>query len=153
MRWLAAVLALPAAGYTAFLFGQCEGRDLWQSRLLLPHLLVQAVLCGAAVFLFMAPGSGRLQGTLAAAAAVHLIFSLVERYRRHDTANARQGAAFLGVVAWGPLRPYRDGLLVGGVLAALLAFVAPLAAAAAALMGLGAYEWAFVRAGQLPPNS
>lgn len=153
LRWAAAVLALPAAGYTAFLFGQCEGRDLWQSRLLLPHLLVQAVLCGAAIFLFMAPGSGRLQGLLAGAAAAHLIFSLVERYRRHDTANARQGAAFLGVVAWGPLRPYRDGLLVGGLLAALLTIVAPLAAAAAALIGLGAYEWAYVRAGQLPPNS
>ena len=35
------------AGYTAFLFGQAEGRDLWQSPLLFWHLLPQAVLVGA----------------------------------------------------------------------------------------------------------
>ena len=47
------VLAIPAvlgaagtAGYTAFLFGQCEGRDLWQTPLLLPILLAQAVTAG-----------------------------------------------------------------------------------------------------------
>ena len=38
----AALLAAGAAGYTAFLFGQCEGRDLWQTPLLLPILLAQA---------------------------------------------------------------------------------------------------------------
>ena len=33
-----------AAGYTAYLFAQCEGRDLWQNtRWLLPHLFAQAV--------------------------------------------------------------------------------------------------------------
>ena len=31
------------AGYTAFLFAQCEGRDLWQTPLLLPMLLARAV--------------------------------------------------------------------------------------------------------------
>jgi hypothetical protein len=35
------------AGYTAFLFGQCEGRDLWQTPLLLPILLAQAVTVAA----------------------------------------------------------------------------------------------------------
>ncbi|WP_019873600.1 4Fe-4S dicluster domain-containing protein [Sporichthya polymorpha] len=44
-------LAIPAAvllaGYTAFLFAQAEGRDLWQSKLLFPHLIVQAVMVGA----------------------------------------------------------------------------------------------------------
>jgi len=49
VRWINAVLGLGVAGYTAFLFQQCEGRDLWQSPLVLPHLLVQAVLCGAAL--------------------------------------------------------------------------------------------------------
>jgi Fe-S-cluster-containing dehydrogenase component len=153
LRGLAALLALPVAGYTAFLFGQCEGRDLWQSRLLLPHLLAQAAMCGAAVFLVQTPGAHGLRVLLASSAAVHLVLALAERYRRHATDNARQGAAFLGSIAWGPLRLYRDGLLVGGVLVALLAFVAPIVAAAAALTGLGAYELAFVRAGQLPPNS
>ena len=38
------------AVYTAFLFGQAKGRDLWQSPLLAPHLIVQALPAGAALF-------------------------------------------------------------------------------------------------------
>ncbi len=51
LRWLllpAVLFGIAAAGYTAFLFGQARGRDLWLSQLLLPILLVQAVLAGAA---------------------------------------------------------------------------------------------------------
>ncbi len=44
--------AVMAAGYTAFLFAQAEGRDLWQSRLLFPHLIAQAVMVGAGVLAF-----------------------------------------------------------------------------------------------------
>jgi Fe-S-cluster-containing dehydrogenase component/formate-dependent nitrite reductase membrane component NrfD len=36
------------AGYTAFLFHQAKGRDFWQSPGLLVHLLLEAVVCGAA---------------------------------------------------------------------------------------------------------
>ena len=39
----AILAAVMVAGYTAFLFGQAEGRDLWQSPLLFWHLIVQAV--------------------------------------------------------------------------------------------------------------
>ena len=46
----AALLAAGAAGYTAFLFGQCEGRDLWQTPLLLPILLAQAIVAGGATY-------------------------------------------------------------------------------------------------------
>jgi len=44
-------LAAGAAVYTAYLFAQAKARDLWQSPLLAPHLLVQALLAGAAVVL------------------------------------------------------------------------------------------------------
>ena len=37
------LVAAATAGYSAFLFGQAEGRDFWQSPLLLPHLLVAAL--------------------------------------------------------------------------------------------------------------
>jgi hypothetical protein len=43
-------IAVMAAGYTAFLFAQAEGRDLWQSKLLFPHLIAQAVMVGAGAF-------------------------------------------------------------------------------------------------------
>jgi formate-dependent nitrite reductase membrane component NrfD len=39
------------AGYTAWLFAQCEGRDLWQTPLMLPVLLAQAVSAGAAALI------------------------------------------------------------------------------------------------------
>ena len=152
-RWVAAVLGLGAAGYTAFLFAQCEGRDLWQGRTLLPHLLAQAALCGAACYLPLAPASRGLQATFVAAAVLHGLLALAERFRRHETENARQAAAFLGSIRMGRVRPFRDGLLLGVILAVPLVFVAPLAASAAALAGLYLYEWAYVRAAQLPPLS
>src|SRR5499427_9798247 len=43
-----ALLALATAGYSAFLFGQAEGRDFWQSPLVLPHLIIAAIVAGAA---------------------------------------------------------------------------------------------------------
>ena len=51
-RWRSrrAVLGAATAGYTAFLFAQCEGRDLWQTPLLLPLLLARAVVAGAAAY-------------------------------------------------------------------------------------------------------
>src|SRR5437867_2320679 len=45
------VFSAAAAGYSALLFGQAEGRAFWQSPLQLPHLLVAAVVAGAASLL------------------------------------------------------------------------------------------------------
>ena len=154
LRGVNAALGVAVAGYTALLFAQCEGRDLWQSPWMLPHLLVQAVLCGAACLLAFAGRQAEgLQLVLVVAAVAHLALAVGERLRSHDTANARQAAAFLGSLRLGRTRPYRDGLLVGSVLAALLALFVPATAFIAALPGLYLYEWAFVRAGQLPPLS
>src|SRR5260370_12759328 len=49
LLWPTVLVGFCAAAYTAFLFGQCEGRDLWQTPLLPAHLIVQALLCGSAV--------------------------------------------------------------------------------------------------------
>lgn len=141
------------AGYTAFLFAQCEGRDLWQSKWLLPHLLFQALLCGAAVLLPFTDEPTKLVGLVLAGAIGHFVLSTWETVRSHHTGNARQAAAFLPVVAVGPLRGYRDGLIIGVGVAVLLALVAPAAVFAPVLAGLVLYEYAFVRAGQLPPLS
>jgi Fe-S-cluster-containing dehydrogenase component/formate-dependent nitrite reductase membrane component NrfD len=47
---------IATAAYTGYLFGQAEGRDLWQSPLLPVHLVVQALLAGAAaVVVLMSP--------------------------------------------------------------------------------------------------
>ncbi len=153
MRWPTALLSVAVAGYTAFLFGQCKGRDLWESRLLLPHLLVQAVMCGGACFLVAASSSWPLRIIVAAAILSHGALAVLERARRHETENARQAAAFLGTIRLGPLKPYRDGLLIGVLLALLCVFILPSIAFVPVLIGLVLYEHAYVRAGQLPPLS
>ncbi len=155
MRWINAVLGAGVAGYTAFLFAQCEGRDLWQSRLLLPHLLAGALGSGAAVLLpFVDPaGTTVLVGVLRASLLVFGALSLLEWKGKHATTNARQAAAFLGELKVGS----RPALLV----ALVYAVVVPVAFGASlgwmlpvfVLLGVSIYEWAYVRAGQLPPLS
>jgi len=56
-----AIVAAATAGYSAFLFGQAEGRDFWQSPLLLPHLLVAALVAGSASLLLVARALGSAQ--------------------------------------------------------------------------------------------
>jgi Fe-S-cluster-containing dehydrogenase component len=98
------LLAAATALYTAFLFGQAKGRDLWQSALLAPHLLVQALAAGAALFQpewlrWLLP----INGLLVAG----------EVYGRHATEDARRAARLIqddprfttGVLATGHLLP------------------------------------------------
>jgi hypothetical protein len=43
-----ALLAAATAGYSAFLFAQAKGRDLWQSPMFFWHLLMHALIAGSA---------------------------------------------------------------------------------------------------------
>jgi Fe-S-cluster-containing dehydrogenase component len=166
LRWAAATQGIGVAGYTAFLFAQCEGRDLWQSKLLLPHLLVQALLCGFAVLAPFSDAWRLVAPWFLAAITLQVLFANLEQKMRHATSNGRQAAAFLGVVRWGPVaRAYRMANGPGMLLpAALVAFAslqrfegtAPVLlpiAAVVAIAALYVHEWVFVRAGQLPPLS
>ncbi len=152
-RIVGALLGIGVAGYTALLFAQCKGRDLWESPLLLPHLLAQAVMCGGAALLACAPACPALPLITATAALAHGALALAERYRTHPTDNARQAAAFLGRVRVGPLRAWRDGLLLSVGLSLVFLVVLPAAAIVPVVVGLLLYEHAFVRAAQLPPLS
>ena len=58
LLWPIVLVGFCAAAYTAFLFGQCEGRDLWQTPLLPAHLIVQALLCGSAVLALLPDSMG-----------------------------------------------------------------------------------------------
>jgi Fe-S-cluster-containing dehydrogenase component/formate-dependent nitrite reductase membrane component NrfD len=167
LRWVNAALGLAVAGYTAFLFQQCEGRDLWQGSLVLPHLLIQAALCGAVLFLPFTDAPGELTPIVGAALVLHLAVMLMEQRKRHfSTENERQATGFLSVVGWGPFTSaYTAAKLVGCLLPAALIALSSLSAfagaatllyalaAACVLFGLFLFEHAFVRAGQLPPLS
>src|ERR1700686_5671065 len=82
LLWPTVLIGFCAAVYTAFLFGQCEGRDLWQTPLLPAHLIVQALLCGSAVLALLPDTLG---GSISAAAfagpalTVALILHLIMR--------------------------------------------------------------------------
>ena len=167
------ILAIPAAigaagtaGYTAFLFGQCEGRDLWQTPLLLPVLLAQAVTAGGATYaimdLFMdlpevAAIRWVLLGGIAATAAL-IGIELASKGSRHvELAVHEMTKGQYAQQFW------VGGILVGLVAPAALVIVAlatgmdsPVIVALAgvlALVGMFAYEDSFVRAGQSVPLS
>jgi Fe-S-cluster-containing dehydrogenase component/formate-dependent nitrite reductase membrane component NrfD len=166
--WLAGLAAIATAGYTAFLFGQAEGRDLWQSPLYLWHLLAAAVTAGASALVLAGvfDSTGRevietLARVLAVGAAATGLLSVAEIAGRHPTADAARAAHEL---AFGRFRLWfwLGGVLLGALLplgAALLYLStdAPsavlFAGAVAALAGLAASEWAWVEAGQVVPLS
>jgi hypothetical protein len=145
-------LAAMTAVYTAYLFAQAKARDLWQNPLLPVHLLVQAALAGAAALLPVAVWWQRdavvpLGWILAGACLTHLLLVLGEVTLTHPTAHGRLAAFEL---TRGRFRGFfgAAALLVAAGLAAPLAgaWVAPLA-----LVGLAAYEHAYVQAGQAVP--
>ncbi len=167
--WLAAVLGLAAACYSAFLFAQAKGRDLWQSPLFVWHLAVQAVLAGAAALLVLelafdhnSPAARALVWTMIFALPIHAFMILGEiatSAASEDVHHAVQvmthgtlgKALWLAAIACGTIIP----LLL--LIAALThhAPTQPMAAVAAlgALLGLLFYEHVWITAGQAPALS
>ena len=170
LAWLAIPAAAMMAGYTAFLFGQAEGRDLWQSPVLFWHLQAQAVMVGSgalAVFgLFLDLDDAAwtlIMGSFVIATLAHLVILLVEYAGKHAS---RQAATAAHVITSGRYsKLFWMGSVVPTVAAAAIGVVAWLmgldttSAALVAVAGLIvqpallAYESAFVRAGQDMPLS
>ena len=168
-RWLAVpvvVLCALAAGYTAFLFGQAEGRDLWQSRWLLPHLLAQAAMTGGgamAVAVAVADAGEAATAlaarTLVVAALLHLAITALDLGGRHASRGAAVAAAtivrgrYRVAFWWGAVAP-----TVAAVLLAVPAWqgdnaVAALLAGILVQPALLAYETVYVRSAQDVPLS
>jgi Fe-S-cluster-containing dehydrogenase component len=145
LRWLMLPAGALLAAYTALLFGQCEGRDLWQSRLLLPHTVVNALLAGAATFALL--GEGPAEVWLAPCALVSGGIAAFEAYGPHATGQARRAACNLLA-----MRGFSAGVGLLILAAPVALAFAPLAGVLA-LVGLWLYEHAWVRAGQSVPLS
>ena len=164
LAWPVAAVAAATAGYSAFLFGQAEGRDFWQSPLLLPHLLVAALVAGSASLLLAARAlgsasivTGGLGLVLWASLLVSALVLFAELFTAHGTQDAARAARLL---IHGPLRaPLWGGVVVGGIalpLVLLLSASVPFGselAAGLALAGLWLWEELWTRAGQLIPLS
>ena len=110
LLWPTVLAGFLAAVYTAFLFGQCEGRDLWQTPLLPVHLIVQALMCGAAVLPLLpsaAGGSPQLLGiakeALSFTLILHLLIVAAEFMMPHATDNAAYAAR---LITHGPFKSW-----------------------------------------------
>lgn len=167
--WPTVLVGFCAAAYTAFLFGQCEGRDLWQTPLLPAHLIVQALLCGSAVLALLPHAiGGSTQAlafaipTLAVSLVLHLLMLVGEVAMPHTTDNARYGARLMthgpfATAFWG------GAVTMGGIVPILLLLVSRVSggpnrllsglAGILALVGVLIFEWCFIMAGQSVPNS
>lgn len=163
--WLGMPLAVGTAIYTAFLFGQAEGRDLWQSPLLPIHLLVQAIMSGAAIvpilglFIDIDPALTHLaRSTLLISIGVDLAVTMLGEFGMPHASDTAAAAAheithgryknlyWFGNIGLGHVVP----------VALLLLFSSGPVAAFAGLCviaGLYMYEHAFVMAPQEIPNS
>ncbi len=167
---LGLVFAIMAAIYTAFLFGQAEGRDLWQRGLLPIHLVVQALMVGSGVLLLLGlfvPLPQAMFHALAWTFALALVVDLfVTLFGEFGMPHASEVAARASHQIWAG--KYRHlfwwGAIVAGhilplalVIVAMLtpAMALPMMAVAAvlAIAGLYCFEHAFVFAPQEIPNS
>ncbi|HEV7798028.1 MAG TPA: 4Fe-4S dicluster domain-containing protein [Pyrinomonadaceae bacterium] len=169
-------LSIMTAIYTAFLFAQAKARDMWQNPLLPPHLLVQALLLGSAVLLFItlwtvgpnardildphigtAPPVAASIWLLAITSLLHLLMIWGEVSLTHSTAHAR-------LAVWEMVRGRYKGdfwigvalSFLGGLLPwlAILGYVSislGVVGVPLALVGMMLYENAYVQAGQSVP--
>jgi Fe-S-cluster-containing dehydrogenase component/formate-dependent nitrite reductase membrane component NrfD len=162
LRVPALLLALAAAGYSAFLFGQAEGRDFWQSPLLLPHLLTAAVLAGAAALVVVGALTGAsdaavlaMGGLLVVALLLHAGLLFAELGVTHASVDVARAARLL--TRGGYRRRFWLGAVVVGIVLPLVLILAVpggmVVGALLALAGLWIYEDAWVRAGQAIPLS
>ena len=161
----AAVLGLAVAGYTAFLFAQCEGRDLWQTPLLLPLLLARTVVAGASTYalldLFMdIPDAGAIRWAFLAGVIVIGFLTWTEVVSKgtrhvelavHSMVHGDQAHLFVTGVLFGILLPLV--LLLVDRIGDLSSPISAAVAGVSALIGMFFAESAFVRAGQSVPLS
>jgi len=156
-------LALLTAVYTAFLFAQAKGRDFWQSPMLGLHMILHAVMAGAAAMLivgFFQPFSESLSHLFAYFAVgsilLHLITLAIELTMTHSTDDAH---AVVKSITDGEFsnKFWFGMLLVGNILPLIALILGPAAAAAPAafliLVGLWFAEDIWVKAPQRIPLS
>lgn len=169
LRWLNLPAAVLASGYTAFLFAQCKGRDLWLEPGLFLSLVLRAALIGSILALVW-PAAGlllagadppyfprALGGVACGLALVNAAWLLREIYARPGEAARRAVARFRE-------RYTSNALFIILVLAAIQYFFLPLRtgpdsffwttiSSLAVLGGMFVYERSWVQAGQEEPIS
>ena len=160
--WIVFPFALGVVIYTAFLLGQAEGRDMWQSNLLPFQLFAQSMMVASGVFFvlnlfvnFPADLTALLTVLFPASIAVNLLLTFAGKLNSFPTDTAMLASRemthgkFRNHYWWGGIAL---GHIIPLVLMIVFAPALPLAVLAT-LVGLFFYEYAFVMAPQYIPNS
>jgi formate-dependent nitrite reductase membrane component NrfD len=165
---LTLILSAASAGYSAFLFAQAKGRDLWQSPMFLWHLLLHALIAGSAILIIAGWFLGEFLVTegsmvvLMLAMMVSLLMVLAEVALPHVSEDAKRAADML---IRGRLRARFWGLAIGaGLVLPIVLSISVLSSAAwrdftalliavLALAGVWCFEDLWVKAGQAVPLS
>jgi len=161
--WITFPFALGVVIYTAFLLGQAEGRDMWQSNLLPFQLFAQSMMVASGMFMIVnvfVPFSTDLHtllvGLFPSSIAINLLLTLAGKINsfasevallahREMTHGKFRNHYWWGGITLGHLIPL-------ALFFAFSTFALPLAVACA-IVGLFFYEYAFVMAPQHIPNS
>ncbi|MEW6402227.1 MAG: 4Fe-4S dicluster domain-containing protein [Chloroflexota bacterium] len=160
--WITFPFAMGVVVYTAFLLGQAEGRDLWQSPLLPFQLLSQSFMVASGVFFtlnvlvtFSADLRAILSVLFPASIAVNLLLTFAGKFNSFASEVALLASRdmthghYRNHFWWG-------GIALGHFIPFAMFFAVPYmipVAALAAMVGLFFYEYAFVMAPQRIPNS
>ena len=163
MAWITLPLALFGVIYTAFLLGQAEGRDMWQSNLLPFQLFAQSMMVASGMFLVLnvfisvpADMQTLLTWLFPVSIAINLLLTFASKFNSFASEVAMLGhremtnGRFRNHYWWG-------GIGLGHVLPMALFFafssIALPVAVLCVFVGLFFYEYAFVMAPQHIPNS
>lgn len=166
---LSGILGLGSAGYSAFLFAQAKGRDLWQSPLFLWHLIAQAFAAGAAALILLGTLFGidiatmQVMGALLIASLVLCLALVLGEFALTPISEDARRAG--EILTRGPLREQFWGLVIaiGIVLPVVflswsgfagdISYSLHCLSAILALVGLWVFEKLWVEAGQAIPLS
>jgi Fe-S-cluster-containing dehydrogenase component/formate-dependent nitrite reductase membrane component NrfD len=161
--WIVFPFALGVVIYTAFLLGQAEGRDMWQSDLLPFQLMAQSMMVASGMFLIVSlfvsfpadlqrfltvlfPSSIAINLLMTLAGKINSFASEVALLAHREMTHGR----FHNHYWWG-------GIALGHLIPLLLFFAFSTLAlpvtVTCAIVGLFFYEYAFVMAPQHIPNS
>jgi len=164
VAWITLPLALFAVIYSAFLLGQAEGRDMWQTPLLPFQLLSQSIMVASGVFLilglfvrFSSALFSFLTNVFIVSLVINLVITLVGKFAMPFASEVAMLASremshgrYRNHFWWGGVAL---GHLVPIALFLVASTVALPVAVLSAVIGLFFYEYAFVMAPQHIPNS
>ena len=157
-KWITWILALASAGYSAFLFAQAKGRELWHSSLFVIHLLVQAMAAGTAMVAIadLWIGSDILRQVAGRSLRIWLVMNAVMILAEIVLPRANQDAhAALTSIVTGRWKVHFWGITLGlcTLVPLLILPSSPILGSLLVLAGLWFWDDLWVKAGQSVPLS